>query len=38
MTNFHFGTFPVSEFHLYLSRRSAYTPLATYPLLTSITA
>ncbi|HEY3823272.1 MAG TPA: RNA 2',3'-cyclic phosphodiesterase [Bryobacteraceae bacterium] len=33
MTNFHFGTFPVSEFHLYLSRRSAYTPLVTYPLL-----
>jgi RNA 2',3'-cyclic 3'-phosphodiesterase len=34
MTNLHFGTFPVSEFHLYLSRKSAYTPLATYPLLT----
>jgi len=36
MTNFDFGTFQVSEFHLYLSKTgpkgSVYTPLATYPL------
>jgi 2'-5' RNA ligase len=36
MTNFNFGTFQVSEFHLYLSKRSSegsvYTPLATWPL------
>jgi 2'-5' RNA ligase len=37
MTNFDFGTFQVSEFHLYSSntgpKGSIYTPLATYPLL-----
>jgi 2'-5' RNA ligase len=37
MTNFDFGTFQASEFHLYLSKTgpkgSIYTPLATYPLL-----
>jgi RNA 2',3'-cyclic 3'-phosphodiesterase len=32
MTNFDFGTFQVSEFHLYLSDRAVYTPLAAYPL------
>jgi RNA 2',3'-cyclic 3'-phosphodiesterase len=36
MTNFDFGTFQVSEFHLYLSQAgpsgSFYRPLATYPL------
>jgi 2'-5' RNA ligase len=36
MTNFDFGTFHVSEFHLYLSKPgrggSVYTILATYPL------
>jgi 2'-5' RNA ligase len=36
MTNFDFGTFQVSEFHLYLSKStpkgSVYTPLAGYPL------
>jgi 2'-5' RNA ligase len=36
MTHFDFGTFQVSEFHLYLSKTgtggSIYTPLATYPL------
>jgi len=36
MTNFDFGTFQVSEFHLYLSttgpKGSVYTPLATYAL------
>jgi 2'-5' RNA ligase len=39
MTNFDFGTFQVSEFHLYSSKTgpgsSIYTPLSTYPLLTS---
>ena len=39
MTNFDFGTFQVSEFHLYLSKTgpkgSIYTPLASYPLLAS---
>jgi 2'-5' RNA ligase len=40
MTNFDFGTFLVSEFHLYLSRArvgggSVYTPLATYPFSTA---
>jgi 2'-5' RNA ligase len=39
MTNFDFGTFEVSEFHLYLSKAgpsgSVYTRLATYPLLTT---
>jgi 2'-5' RNA ligase len=38
MTNFDFGTFQVSEFHLYLSKTgpsgAIYTPLATYPLST----
>jgi len=41
MTNFDFGTFQVSEFHLYLSTpgrdrhgAAVYTPLAAYPLLT----
>jgi 2'-5' RNA ligase len=37
MTNFDFGTFPVSEFHLYLSKTSPngsiYTQLSTYSLL-----
>lgn len=36
MTNFDFGTFQVSEFHLYLSKTgpsgSTYTPLSAYPL------
>jgi 2'-5' RNA ligase len=32
MTNFDFGTFQVSEFHLYLSNKAVYTPLATYSL------
>jgi 2'-5' RNA ligase len=36
MTNFDFGTFQVSEFHLYMSKTSSggsvYTPLATCPL------
>jgi 2'-5' RNA ligase len=32
MTNFDFGTFQVSEFHLYLSHKAVYTSLATYPL------
>lgn len=36
MTNFDFGTFQVSQFHLYLSETgpsgSRYRPLATYPL------
>jgi 2'-5' RNA ligase len=40
MTNFDFGRFQVSEFHLYLSKTgsngSVYTPLASYPLLTSV--
>lgn len=39
MTNFDFGTFEVSEFHLYLSKAtpsgSAYTHLAAYPLATA---
>jgi 2'-5' RNA ligase len=38
MTNFDFGTFPVPQFHLYLSttgpRGSVYTSLASYPLRT----
>jgi 2'-5' RNA ligase len=42
MTNFDFGTFQVSEFHLYLSKTgpngSIYTPLATYPLLAAVRA
>jgi RNA 2',3'-cyclic 3'-phosphodiesterase len=42
MTNFDFGTFHVSEFHLYLSKTgpsgSIYTPLATYPLLAAVRA
>jgi 2'-5' RNA ligase len=37
MTNFDFGTFQVSEFHLYMSntgpKGSVYTALASYPLL-----
>ncbi len=36
MTNFDFGTFPVTEFHLYLSKPastgSVYTPLSSYAL------
>ncbi len=32
MTNFDFGIFQVSQFHLYLSNRAVYTPLATYAL------
>lgn len=39
MTNFEFGTFRVSEFHLYLSKTgpkgSIYTALSAYPLRTS---
>ena len=42
MTNFDFGTFQVSEFHLYLSKTgpggSIYTALATYPLLAAVKA
>jgi RNA 2',3'-cyclic 3'-phosphodiesterase len=42
MTNFDFGTFQVSEFHLYLSKTgpkgSIYTPLATFPLLAAVRA
>jgi RNA 2',3'-cyclic 3'-phosphodiesterase len=42
MTNFDFGTFQVSEFHLYLSKTgpndSIYNTLATYPLLAAAKA
>jgi 2'-5' RNA ligase len=42
MTNADFGTFQVSEFHLYLSKTgpngSIYKPLATYPFLAAVKA
>jgi 2'-5' RNA ligase len=42
MTNLDFGTFQVSEFHLYLSKTgpngSIYIPLASYPLLAAVQA
>jgi RNA 2',3'-cyclic 3'-phosphodiesterase len=42
MTNADFGTFKVSEFHLYLSKTgptgSVYLPLASYPLLAAVKA
>jgi 2'-5' RNA ligase len=42
MTDFDFGAFQVSAFHLYLSKTgpsgSVYTPLATYPLLAAVKA
>src|SRR5580698_9471016 len=42
MTNFDFGAFQISEFHLYLSKTapkgSIYTSLATFPLLAAVRA